>query len=597
MRDYLLRVCVLVGATTACLTELLSAFHLLRPVPVAVAWLAVGLGAAVFWRRHPPPLHKFAVRPVEACIAAGILWIFGLAAVAAWFSPPNSHDVLAYHLPRIVYWMQARSVGIFPTPYLNQIDFPPLAEYFMLHSYLLSGGDHFVNLVSWAAFCAAILGVSAIASAMGADSRCQAFAALFCATLPSGILQASSAKNECLAAFWLVTIVYFALRRDALFLALSVGLAVFAQGDALSLAPPLVAGMFLCDRGLVGWRERWLWWRRIPLWAAAGVLLISGPLYLRNFEVSGSPLGFDSPFGNGLYKFRNEPLGWKPAVSNLLLNLSDQLGSSNERWNQGVYNAVMDLHRGLGIAPADRYAPPVNTRHEANANNRWQLLLLAAAFLYAVWLALRRGDPRWLIYAASILCGFALFCFYVRWYPWDARYLLGPLVVGAPLAGVFLGGLRPRVVAIVIGLLLLSLARLPATQNWLRPLKGPDNVFAVSRDAQYFADIADMHNQDSYWRVVDLTARSGCRIVGIDSSINQLEYPFQVLLRERVVDVRFVHTGVENPSARFADPQAPPPCAVLCLDCIGNQKKIELYSPLGEPVPIGNFLLFLRGPS
>jgi hypothetical protein len=31
-------------------------------------------------------------------------------------------------------------------------------------------------------------------------------------------------------------------------------------------------------------------------------------------------------------------------------------------------------------------------------------------------------------------------------------------------------------------------------------------------------------------------------MVGIDSSRNQLEYPFQVLLRERVADVRFVHT-------------------------------------------------------
>ncbi len=597
MRDFLLRASVVAGALTAWLTELLGAFHLLRPLPLLSAWLAIAAGAAVFLYLHPPPVHKVPLRPLETLIAAGILWIAGMVAAAAWFSPPNSHDVLGYHLPRILYWAQSGSVGLFPTPYLNQICFPPLAEYFMLHAYLLSGGDRFVNLVSWSAFCASILGVTAIAAALKADSRSQAFAALFCATLPSGILQASSAKNECLAAFWLVAIVYFALRRDALFLGLSLGLAVFTKGTAYLFAPPLVAGMFLCDSAA----DRWRRWRWAPVWALAGVLLVNAPLYLRNLRVSGSPLGFDSPFGNGLYKFRNDPLGWKPALSTLLLNLSDQLGSSNQRWNQGVYRAVMDLHRWFHIDPDDpanrermaRYAPPVNTRHEANANNRWHLLLAIAAGLFALWLAWRRHDPRWLIYAASILCGFLLFCFYVRWYAWDARYFLGPLVVAAPLAGVFLGSLRPRVTAVVAGLLLFSLARLPATQNWLRPLRGPGNVFATSRDAQYFADLGAMHNQDSYREAVDRTARSGCRMVGIDSSENQLEYPFEALLRERAPAVRFVHTGVENSSARFADPRAPAPCAVLCLDCIGNPRKLALYRPMGEPQEVGRFLLFL----
>jgi 4-amino-4-deoxy-L-arabinose transferase-like glycosyltransferase len=601
LRDFLLRGCVLAGAITALLTELLGGFQLLRPVPLAAAWLAIGIGGLLFLYLHPPHFHRFAIKPFEALIAAGIVWIAGLVAVAAWLCPPNSHDVLGYHLPRIVYWAQSGSVGLFPTPYVNQIDLPPLAEYFMLHTYVLSGGDHFVNLVSWASFAASILGVTAIAAALGADSRSQAFAALFCATLPSAILQASSAKNECLAAFWLVSMVYFVVRRDWLFLGFSLGLAVFTKGTAYLFAPPLVAGMFLCDTA----GNRWRRWRFVPAWAAFGILLVNAPLYIRNLEVSGSPFGFDSPFANGLYKYRNEPLGWKPTVSNLLLNLSDQLGSSSERWNQGVYRLVMDLHRWLHIDPRDpanalrmsRYAPPVNTRHEANANNRWHLLLLVAAVMFAVWLAWRRHDRRWSIYAASILCGFLLFCFYARWYPWDARYLLGPLVVAAPIAGVFLGSVRPRAAAMAIGLLLFSLARLPATENWLRPLKGPNNVFATSREAQYFADIGGMHNQASYWQSVDLTARSGCRMVGIDSSENQLEYPFQALLLERAPGIRFEHTGVQNPSVRFADPKAPGPCAVLCLDCVENQKKIAMYSPIGPPVVIGRFLLFLPGGS
>ena len=600
-RDALLRVCVFAGAATALLTEVLGALHLLRRAPLAIAWALMLVCAAKYlWRRAPKRslfFERVRSHLLDSVIALAIAWIVVLVGIAAVLSPPNSFDVLAYHMPRVVYWAQARSVSFFATPYLNQIQFPPLSEYFMLHLYLLAGGDLLVNLPSWAAFAVSIPGVSAIAASLGAESRGQAFAALFCATLPSGVLLASSAGNDTIMALWLVCATYFATRRNGPLLGLALGLAVATKGTAYLFAPPIVAGVFLCDRGPGRWRR----WRLVPVWAAGGILLLNLPLYTRNLAMSGSPLGYDSPFGNGLYSYRNKPLGWRPMVSDILLNLSDQLGSSRPRWNQGVYDLVMRLHRRLGIDPSDpvnaermsHYGPPANTRHEADANNRWHLLLLACSFALGAWLAVRRRNSLWLTYGLSLICAYLVFCFFVRWYRWDARYLLALFVVAAPLAGAFLAALRPRFTAVVIGLILLDIVRLPASENWLRPLKGPHNVFATPRNQQYFADIAGMANRASYLRAVDLTADSGCRLVGMDISENQLEYPFQALLRERVPEVRFVHTGVENGSARYADPKASHPCLVLCMDCIGNQKKIELYRDWGAPAEIGRFLLFV----
>jgi len=63
-------------------------------------------------------------------------------------------------------------------------------------------------------------------------------------------------------------------------------------------------------------------------------------------------------------------------------------------------------------------------------------------------------------------------------------------------------------------------------------------------------------------------------------------------LRQRNPAVRFVHTGVENASARYGAPNAPQPCAVLCADCIWNQKRIGMYRAVGPPIEIGRFLLF-----
>ncbi len=103
---------------------------------------------------------------------------------------------MAYHLPRVVYWAQSGSVAFFPTPYLNQIMLQPLAEYFMLHTYVLSGGDRWINLLAFSGYAGCVV---------GGLGRCRRFwlkqpfagveAGIFCATLPNAI-SASLGRQE-----------------------------------------------------------------------------------------------------------------------------------------------------------------------------------------------------------------------------------------------------------------------------------------------------------------------------------------------------------------------------------------------------------------
>jgi hypothetical protein len=591
MRDLGLRALVVLGAAALLLTEALSPFHLVRRGPLIAAWIVLLFaGAAFLWKRRPA-LPRLVFKPAETAMAAAILAIVCLVAVTAILSPPNSADAMAYHMPRVVYWAQSASVAFFPTPYFNQISLPPLAEYLMLQTYAISGGDRFVNLVAVLAFLGSIVGVSALAAALGLKGRGQAMAALFCATLPAGILQASGAKNDWLVTLWLVCLACFLLRRDAPFAALSLGLAVATKSTAYLFAPPLI--LALC------------WWSgyrlrsaaRLLGWLMLGVLLLSAPQYFRNLQLSGSPLGYDSAQGDGFFRWRNEHPGWKSTVSNALRHLSEQLGARSPRWNQSVYYAVLRAHAALGLDPQDaattwrwsRYEAPRNANHEANANNRWHLLLLAAAVALA-------GFPhrrRWLLYVGGLAAAFILFCFYLKWQPFLARLELPLFVLAAPLGGMLLESLRPAWLAVPVCLLLLANARLSLLENWTRPLRGPHSLWTETREDAYFNDMAQWNNRDSYLRTVDLVARSGCESVGLDISENQLEYPFQALLLDRRPRTRFAHTGVENSSVRYRSPDWPRPCAVLCPDCVANQRKLALYAPLGEPVVLGRFLLFL----
>ena len=100
--------------------------------------------------------------------------------------------------------MQSGAVTLFPTAYPQQLSHPSWAEYAILHLRLVLGSDRLANLTQWLAMAGSLVGVSLAARCLGATARGQALSALACATLPMGILQASTTQNDYVAALWLV---------------------------------------------------------------------------------------------------------------------------------------------------------------------------------------------------------------------------------------------------------------------------------------------------------------------------------------------------------------------------------------------------------
>ena len=270
-----------------------------------------------------------------------------------------------------------------------------------------------------------MIGVSCIAREFGAGELGQALAALVCATIPSGVLASSGARNNYFIAMWLVLAVYFAMRfaangkaQDASLLGVSLGCALFTKATAYLFAPCLILAILILNRRvpvkplLVGSVGCFSDERRHELAAIC-----------QKLSLSGSILGFDSAHADGVYRWRNETFSFKNTVSNALRNVSEQLGGRDPRWNRRVYQTVVSLHQAMGADVSDPnttwpwtvYESPRNANHEGNVPNTGHLAFLVCISIVLPIQSVRTGDYRWLGYLGALGFGFIVFCAYLQW--------------------------------------------------------------------------------------------------------------------------------------------------------------------------------------
>ena len=222
-RSSLLSSAIIWGILVTISTESLSILRLLTLSGILTVWLSIiTVLTGIYYQLIKTKKRSFnlssidlslikRIPPVSLVLLAGITFIVTIVAVIALVAPPNTWDSMTYHMARVVHWIQNRSVIHYPTYFAGQLVYPPFAEYVIMHLQILSDGDRFANLVQWFSMVGSIIGVSLIAKQLGANPRGQIFAAVFCATLPMGILQGSSTQNDYVVTFWLVCLSHYIL--------------------------------------------------------------------------------------------------------------------------------------------------------------------------------------------------------------------------------------------------------------------------------------------------------------------------------------------------------------------------------------------------
>ena len=193
------------------ITELTSVGHHFTAGTVAVAWLIVIIVLLFGVRRqissvvqrgrsHNGARFGLADRAKRLTVEdrfwlAVLTVIFAFLVAAGFLHPPFYADSMVYHLVRVEHWIQNRSVAFFATHYLAQLEFSPLSEYNLAHLHLLSGTDRFDACMELLGALASVVGVSELARLLGGSRSTQIATSVICATIPSGILLATSTDN------------------------------------------------------------------------------------------------------------------------------------------------------------------------------------------------------------------------------------------------------------------------------------------------------------------------------------------------------------------------------------------------------------------
>lgn len=523
----------------------------------------------------------------------------------AVYAAPNNWDSMTYHLGRMVHWVQHQHVNHYPTHILRQIHNPPLAEYVLTHIYLLTGEkDYFLNVLQWLMYVGCIVWVSLIVQALGAKERTQWVAAIFCATLPMAILQATNTKNELSVAFFALgaTISLIFSLKDTSFqkhlyaAAFFTGLAMAVKSTAYVYLLPVwgVYGTAILLKNTT--------LKTLGSFAVAAIVIIALNItvFYRNFDTYGHLLG-----GNETVRswYTNQALGAKGVISNVVKNVYLHL-SNVQLWDdEPFFYSVADFfryklfkfHHWLGYdiynsttAWAHDYSFNL-ARDEDYAGNFLHFIWILGTLVGGLFVYKKVGKEVWLLVLTVTLMAL-FFCVYLKWQPWHTRLHLPYFMLMCVAMAIVLSCFKRywKVVAAVL-LTAGSVTYVVENNSKILLFKKP-TVFEKSCDDVMFTKMGEGLKKDLYTLSEMFKVRS-VQSVGLIVDGDAWDYPIYKILKRNNPELYIYHVNVkpfDTPQKVLERYSYPVPDAVLvdfsCADSVVNVlgKKFENTAYAGE---------------
>lgn len=572
------------GVILVAVTEVLSFFEAITFSSLLIFWIVAAIVSAVLYswvrRKYPmPPLKP--VLPyslAQKFLLAAILAIIATIGAIAFIAPPNTWDSMYYHMPRVVYWIQNQMVEFYPTHYPSQNQLAPGAGYIVMHLQLLSGSDLFANFVQWYALIGCMVASAFLCMRFGLGRTAALCSALFIATIPMGILEASSTYVDYVLTFWIMSFACFTLRPEepgrtdvlSRFLpGLALGLAILTKATAYLYAAP-----FVILYAILEFRKRRFAATTPLAISAALALILNVSYYIRCQEMCGNPLGITETIVDSEKNINgsvvNETFRPKAIISNLIRNTATHFHMTpSVKVNLAVEDAVIRLHEFLGMDVEDRRTTWANSKFRANTNKKVLkdpgerrnyrsdegvsnplhfLMIVLSLVIITGRKSLRKRDGL-LLYALCCFAGFFLFSSFLKWQPFHSRLHMSFFVLSAPFVAAALFDVKDHRIGIIgraVSMIVLSGMAVPTLlYSCERPLLGEHSMLPKQRNERYFWF---PHRKEPYTNAQQFLKDRKLSAVGFVGGNADWEYPMMVLLREDHPDVRFLDVNVTDHS-------------------------------------------------
>ena len=598
IRNFLIWKALVLGLLIAVSTELLSFFDAINDLSIKVLWIVIitVLFFIFFYlikkKIHINLLGKISDLPKFEIIF--IFLIFFLTFINSVVYPPNTLDAMAYHLPKVMHWVQNNNLDFYPTHYLNQLILAPFSEFVILHLQLLFNGDHFFNLVQWYSMIISCLTTSLIAKELGCNIKFQIFSSLFCATIPMGILQATSTQTDYVTSMWLSIMVYFLLKyinqgmlKYIFAFAAALGIGILTKGTFYIYALPFCIWLGL--HVVIKNRRHFFYLFAIPLI----MLFLNLGHYSRNINLYNNPLGLSEESSG----WTNETKNLETLTVNTLRNIGLNLAVPSKKVNMFTAKKITVFLESLNMSvnnpettriPHRDYYIPFSFYESSAPNTPHFIIFLLALFI--IYKKKLLYNEKYYLY--SLIAGFLLICFLLKWTAVQNRLLLVFFVLCSPIVSFVLYKfqLNKLMSALSICLCLYSIPYLLFNKS--RPLLASlnfDNKEKIfnkpfflenKRNELYFVADKFYNSRDVfnyYVKTTNLIKDSNCKKIGLDNHRNSyLEYPIWIMLRKEdrntiVPKIKISNMNVHNKSSTIK--QKGQNCAILVLD-----RGVEFFS-------------------
>lgn len=538
-------------------TEVLSYFHILERQWVLLSFLPFLLLIynLVNWKRLLVGIIGFKLNLTR--IVVGVF--LGLTFIQGLFSAPSTTDSMVYHLPRVMYWIQESSVyqDVVRSPH----DFKaPFAEYLLLNLYFLTDSDRLLFLSQWIAFVMVVYLSWVIAGQLGVTKKWQDLAALFVASVPVVLMQASSTQVDVVPTLLTLICMYLALVLLKRWTVTCVLLLGFAVGLGMATKATFFVYLiipfgYLFFRLLKKPKKLF----QVVAVSILFVLLINFRFATQNMQLYGSVLGVHIlPDGSELVH-TNEVIGVEALVSNVFRNVLSQIpvpifASQVQNSINGLYNLVGWQINNPGVTCCGtqfRVNPILYPQEDIVSNPLQIFLVVLAAVLLAV------GKVKRISGASNILLltilSFVAFSLVLKWQPYHSRLLIPYFVLGTLCSVVLLSGAKFQKLLYILACVSVVLGFLVVVFNVSRPFVSylpfyslvrafakphsdiPEAFYIRDRERQYF-------NASFFWhgpyKNIVKKVPNGSK-VAVDL-YDDFEYPLWVLLRSEAIKFRIL---------------------------------------------------------